>query len=179
MKRIVLILTALLISAGTAGCSAVKQVHDKKYLRAVSISGDESKNAVFAFYTEDSKPVSAAGESIADACKSAELKCGKDIFTGHTELIILGSCDYRETLEFLLNEWKVSPSCLVTYCGEDGAKLLENNDAERLADSVRAAQEQGKAPECDIVTVLSEILSGSAEVAELGNDGVSGVYTIK
>lgn len=181
MKRMLLFFTALLAFIGASGCSAEKAVHDKSYLRAVSIYGDEEKNAVFSFYSEDSDSIRASGDSIDSACKAAGLKCGKDIFTGHTELVILGECDYAETLEFLLNEWKVSPSCLVAYSSEDVTDLLVENDAERIVDSIRMAQERNEAPRCDIVTVLSGLIgkSGTAEVVMLDGEGISGNYIIK
>lgn len=180
--RYAAIITAIIFStAMLSGCSETDHVHDKKYLRAISLDGDEHKKAVFAFYTEEDKVIHAEGDSIEAAGKAAELECGKEFFTGHTELVILNDCDYKETLEFLLNDWKVSPSCLIVYGGEDCSEILKNNSAEELADSVKTAAEQEKAPECDIVTVLSGLFgeSGSAEVAALDKDGVEGIYTLK
>lgn len=181
MKCFAGIAASICVMAALTGCSETDHVHDKKYLRAVSIDGESSKNAVFSFYTEESKVVHAQGDSIVSACKAAELECGKDIFTGHTELVILSGCDYKETLEFLLNDWKVSPSCLIVYGGEECSEILKNNGAEELADSVKTVIEQGKAPECDIVTVLSGLLgeSGSAEVVAIDKDGIEGIYTLK
>lgn len=181
MRYTAIITAIVFITAMLSGCSETDHVHDKRYLRAISIDGDEHKQAVFAFYTEEDKAVHSVGDSIESACKAAELECGKDIFTGHTELVILNGCDYRETLEFLLNDWKVSPSCLIVYGGDECSEILKNNSAEELADSVKTAAEQGKAPECDIVTVLSGLLggSGSAEVVSLDKDGVKGIYTLE
>lgn len=181
MKRLIAVLTVLLVSAAVTGCSAAKAIHDKKYLRAVSVYGDEEKNAVFFFYTDEEDRVNASGDSIDSARKAAELECGNEIVTGHTELVILGSCDYKETLIFLLNEWRVSPSCIIAYCEDADMAALESGDAEVLADSIKTAQEQGKAPQSDIITVLSGLLSGngSAEVVCLDGNGVSGEYTLK
>ncbi len=180
--RYAYIITAMIFSVSIlSGCSETDHVHDKKYLRAISVDGDEYKKVVFAFYTEEDKVVHAEGDSIEEAGNAAELECGKEFFTGHTELVILNDCDYRETLEFLLNDWKVSPSCLIVYGGEDCSDILKSNSAEELADSVKTAAEQGKAPECDIVTVLTGLLgeSGSVDVAALNKDGVEGIYTLK
>lgn len=181
MKQFAGIISSACVAAMLTGCSETDHVQDKKYLRAVSIDGESSKSAVFSFYTEESKVVHAEGDSIDDACKAAELECGKDIFTGHTELIILSGCDYKATLEFLLNDWKVSPSCLIVYGGEECSEILKNNGAEELADSVKTAIEQGKAPACDIVTVLSGLIkeNGSAEVVALDKDGIEGIYTLE
>lgn len=169
-----------LASAALTGCAASEQVYDKNYVRAVAVAGESGKAAVFAFYDESAEPYAAIGDDLPSVQSEAELGLGKSIFTGHTELIVLGECDYAETLEFMLNEWKVSPSCLVVYGGPYSAYALKNFDAETLADSVRHANEQGKAPECDIVTVLSGLLSSerSAEVVCIGENGVDGTSVI-
>lgn len=174
-----LILTASLAVFTLTGCASTGLVHDKNYLRAVSISGEKEKNLTFTFFTDDGDPISASGKDIDSAQKSAEIKGGKPIFTGYTELVILGECSYRETLDYLLNDWKVSPSCIVAY-SENGDELLEKADAERLFGSIKQAVEQGKIPECDIITVLGELLSGSesAEIAEITANGTVGKYTI-
>lgn len=180
MKKIAFIITVLFTFVVFTGCSANKQVHDKRYLRAVSINGDETKKVGYSFYAEDAKPVSVSGDNMEETRKSAELKCGKDIFTGHTELVILGNCDYREALEFLLNKWRVSPSCLIVYGGDECNTILNENDMEMLADSVRKATEQGNAPECDIVTVLAGLIreSDGTEIIRVGKKGIEGIYKI-
>ena len=79
--------------------------------------------------------------------------------------------DCRDILGHMLNEWKVSPSCMVV-CSSDGRALLEQNDAELLMGMTEQAVKQGIAPECDVITVLTELCSsGCAEVAELSADG--------
>lgn len=158
------------------GCSGAEQVHDKNYVRAVAVAGDDAKAAVFAFYGDNEEPIAAVGDNLDELRSEAELNTGKSLFTGHTELVVLGECDYSATLEYLLNEWKVSPSCLVVYGGPYAAYALKNFDAEKLTDAVRKAIEQGKVPECDIVTVLSSFLNGdkSAEIALIGENGIDG-----
>lgn len=162
------------------GCAATGLVHDKHYLRAVSINEGEETVLTMTFFTEDEKAVIARGEDISAAMKNAELLTGKPIFTGYTELVVLGDCKYEETLEFLLNDWKVSPSCIVAH-SDDGSRTLTEGDAETLTGSVKRAQDQGKAPECDIITVLGELLDkkSSAEIAELSEKGAVGAYKIR
>lgn len=180
MLKKMIFLTASAAVLTLTGCASSGLVHDKNYLRAVSISGENEKNLTFTFFTGDGDSVSASGKDITLAQKSAEIKSGKPIFTGYTELVILGECSYCETLEYLLNDWKVSPSCIVAY-SENGGELLENADAETLFGSIKQAVEQGKVPECDIITVLGELLSDSdcAEIAEITNMGTVRKYTIE
>lgn len=161
------------------GCAATGLVHDKHYLRAVSITGGDETELTMTFFTDDKKVVTAKGKDISTAMKNAEVLTGKPIFTGYTELVVLSGCEYEDTLEFMLNDWKVSPSCIVAH-SDDGSKALENGDAETLTGSVKRARDQGKAPECDIITVLGDLLDekSSAEIAELYENGTVGTYKI-
>lgn len=161
------------------GCAATGLVHDKHYLRAVSITVGSETELTMTFFTEDKKVVTAKGKDISTAMKNAEILAGKPIFTGYTELVVLSGCEYRDTLEILLNDWKVSPTCIVAH-SNDGAAALTDKDAETLTGSVKRARDQGKAPECDIITVLSDLLDekSSAEIAELYENGTVGKYRI-
>lgn len=180
MSLMKIIFSAALALLFCTGCARTNQVHDKNYVRAIAVSGENTKSAVFSFYDDKTKPHSEYGESLSSLRSKTELTLGKSLFTGHTELVILGDCDYKATLEYLLNEWKVSPSCLVVYGGKNAGQLLEKQDAETLADSIRYASEQRKAPECDIVTVLSGLLSEekTAEIAQINDKGVCGSTVI-
>lgn len=161
------------------GCAATGLVHDKHYLRAVSITVDSETELTMTFFTDDKKTVTAKGKDISTAMKNAEILTGKPIFTGYTELAVLSGCEYEETLELLLNDWKVSPSCIVVH-SDDGGRVLAEKDAEELTGSVKRAEDQGKAPECDIITVLSDLLDekSSAEIAELHENGTVGTCRI-
>lgn len=180
MMRKILSLTAILALIMFTGCTS-GQIYDNNYIRAAAVAGDSGKAAVFAFYDENSKTFSSNGSNLDEILRKAELNLGKNVITGHTELIVLGDCDYIETLTFMLNEWKVSPSCLVVYGGPYAAYIIKNIEAETLADSITHAIEQGKAPECDIITVLGGLLSDDkqAEVACVGRYGFDGTVVLK
>lgn len=172
-KLIFLCMTAAMLT----GCASSGLVHDKDYLRAVSVSGNGTKNMTFSFFSDEGKTVSATGKDMDEALKNAELKTGKPLFTGYTELVILGDCEYNEVLEELLNDWKVSPSCTVVCC-ENGSELLRRRDAELLSGQVRQAVEQGEVPESDIITVIGELL-GSERCADLPETSLSGVCGVR
>lgn len=161
-----------------SGCASNGHVQDKNYLRAVSVSGGEEKTVTFTFFTKDGQYITTSGEDITQAKEMAELRTGQKIFTGYTEMIVLDGSDSIDTLEFMLHKWKVSPSCIVAY-SEDNDDIFKSS-VERLSGSVHNAVKQGKAPECDIITVMGELLSEkqSAQVAGITPDGFTEVHTI-
>lgn len=157
----------LLISCSS--CSAGR-IHEKSYLRAVAVEGAAERKLSLVFFSEDGA-VTASGKDTGEARENAELKTGRAVFTGYTELIIVEGKDCRGLLEYMLKEWRVSPSCRV-ICG-NGELLLEC-DAEQLIERAEQAEKKGIAPDCGIVSVLGELYSrGCAEVAELRSDGTA------
>lgn len=177
IKKLLLIICAGMISL--TGCEASGLVHDKNYLRAVSITEGTEAELTLVFFTENEE-VTVSGKDISTAIKNAEILTGKKIFTGYTELAILRDCNYEDTLELLLNDWKVSPTCIITH-SDEGAEILSQRSVETLTGSVKRAQKQGKTPDCGIITVLGDLLDekSSAEIAELNESGIVGIYRIK
>lgn len=177
MKRIILLLGMTILFTFT-GCESSGRVHDKNYLRAVSVSGDDEKTVTFTFFTKDGKYITTSGKDITSAKELAELRTGRKIFTGYTEMIVLDGKNSIETLEFMLHKWKVSPSCIIAYA-ENGENIFTSS-VERLTGSVMNAVKQGKSPECDIITVMSGLLGEkqSANVAGISEDGITSVCTI-
>jgi len=168
MKRI--IPAAILAAAALTGCREAGTVHDKAYLRAAAVDGGKVTMSFFS----DISPVEVSAGSPAEAVSAAELRLGRRIFTGFTELVILGDCEPADTLSALFTEWKLPPSCIAA---SGRGSILLGSPPELLEGSVRQGQEQGIIPECDIVTVLSGLLSEkkTARAPELGSGGVSGV----
>lgn len=177
IKKLMMIICVGMISL--TGCAESGLVHDKHYLRAVAVNEGAETELTLVFFTGNDEEITVCGKDIPTAIKNAEILTGKKIFTGYTELAVLENCDYRETLELLLNDWKVSPTCIVTH-SSDGEKILSERNPEILTGSVRRAQKQGKAPDCGIISVLGELLSenDNAEVAELYADGSVGIRRI-
>jgi hypothetical protein len=168
LKRFIISLSFIFLFSGT-GCASGK-IHERNYLRAAVISGTDSSSVAMAFFDTDDT-VSAQGDDMDSARHNAELKNGRNVFTGYTELLIVDGTDCRRLLEHMLNDWKVSPSCMVV-CSDDGEKLLDEHSAEQLRGIAEQVVKKGIAPECDIITVLGDLCTeGSAEVAELRSDG--------
>ncbi len=179
-KKLALLFLTIMTAFCFCGCESNGRVHDKNYLRAVSVSGKDEKTVTFTFFSKDGRYITTSGKDITSAKKLAEIQTGRKIFTGYTEMILIDDLNGIDTLEFMLHKWKVSPSCIVAYAGEDSEEIFGNSTIERLSGSVHNAVKQGKAPECDIITVLSELLSDekTAEIAEITSDGATAVHTI-
>lgn len=72
----------------------------------------------------------------------------------------------------MLEEWKVSPSCLIVYGGNNSGNIIENSDSGQLADSIRTAVKQNKIPKSDIITILSSLLKNNqSEIPAINSDG--------
>jgi hypothetical protein len=129
-----------------------EQVQDKKYVRTISVS---NSGTVISFYDEDTEPLFLNVSEPSEIKYNAEQKLGKTLFTGHTELIIMGTDgDYTDFLTYMLNEWRVPPSCMAVYSDDS-----DGIDTELLINSIMRKVKYGESPECDIVTVLSELLN--------------------
>lgn len=154
------------------GCTSGK-IHEKSCLLAAAVAEKDETMVTMCLFSEDSA-VTVSGTDLDEAVRRAELKNGKPVFTGYTELIVVDGKDSLDLLDHMLNSWKVSPSCMVVKCS-DGRTLLEENDPRQLIGRAEQAVRQGKAPQCDIVTVLGELCGNSAaEAAELRTDGSVG-----
>lgn len=155
-----------------AGCASGK-IHEKSYLMAAAVTEKDETMVTMCLFSED-LAVTASGADVDEAVREAELKNGKPVFTGYTELIIVDGRDSLRLLGHMLNNWKVSPSCMVVKCS-DGRTLLEENDPRQLIGRAEQAVSQGEAPQCDIVNVLGDLCRNSAaETAELRTDGSVG-----
>lgn len=176
VKKIKCLAAAAAILLGLTGCEQGR-IQEKGYLRAAAVTENNDTFLTLGLFSQE-RTVTASGENIASARDSAELMTGQEIFTGYTELLIVDGEDCREILGYMLNEWRVSPSCMVVY-SSNGSALMKELGAEQLIGMTEQAVKQGRAPKCDLITVLTELCSsGSAEVAELAPDGSAGSHVI-
>lgn len=154
------------------GCESNGRVHNKNYLRAVAVN---ENNVTFNFFNDD-EIITIDTNNLDFAKESAEICAGKKIFTGYTEIILINKPDSIATLEFMLKNWNISPSCLIAYSDNN---IFENN-IEDLTGSINMAIKQKKIPECDIITVMSNLLGRehSAEIAEISGNGVISIRKI-
>lgn len=167
-------LLCALCALSLTGCSSAGHLQDKDILCAASIG---SGYVTMEFFT-DEKCLTLQTDDISAVPDAAGIAAGRVMLTGHTSLIILSRKSSMDALISALRNWKVSPECIIAVSDH---QLLNGNDAQRLIGSVRRAQEQGRAPDCDIVTVLGGLLSceRSAEVPVLCSDGFCGTALLK
>lgn len=151
MKKVLL---AFFCMITLTGCGSRINLNEMAYLRGIAIDGRE---ITFSFYRDD-ETISISSDSVDSAKSTAELAMGKEIFTGHTELLILNDCDKKEILEFMLTEWKVPPSCRIAQ-GDDCGEVLKKRDAEVIVGVIKRAEEKGIAEKSDIVATLGNLLN--------------------
>lgn len=151
MRKILILFSFLSVITLTA-CSSHGNVSRRAYVRTAAIDGN---TLTLAFFSGE-EPVSVSADDLEKAKSKAEIEVGKEIFVGHTELILLSDCDSREILEYIFRQWKPSPSCMVLNVSENGGEAVKNRDPEELSGAVKIAVEQGKLPECDIINVLAD-----------------------
>lgn len=175
MRKIIAALSVMAVLT-LAGCSGGNLQH-RAYIRAAAV---ENGRVAFAFF-DDTEPVTVDTNSLAEALKEAELRCGMDIFTGYTELIVLGDCPGEQVLSGMLTDWRVSPECIVAGSRGSACDLLTGGSAELIEDSAKQAAKLGKSPNSGIITVLSGLLSeeNSAILPLADNHGVCGELTIR
>lgn len=169
MKKGIMFAAAAMTMCMLCGCNASGRVHDKAYLRAAAL--DDEGSITLAFFSDD-EALTVRGGDIPEALGNAEVKLGKRIFTGYTELVILSSSQGCEELKYLLRDWRVPPSCLTVCSSGSGERILKSNDPQALADGVRLAAKRDDAPPSDIITVLENMLADDfSETASLSVSG--------
>ena len=174
MKK--LLIPAVIAVLTLTGCSAGR-LQERGWLRAAAV---ENGRYAFSFFG-DTEPVSLKAESLSEALHAAELRCGREIFTGYTELIVLRDCPAKGLLSEMLTDWRVSPDCIVVESISDPCRLLTDGSAELIEGSVKRAAEKGEVPESSILSVLSGLLSSkdSAEIPSVTSRGACGKTTIR
>ena len=132
----------------------------------------------FEFFEGD--PLTVPAETLDGALRSAEFILGRRIFTGYTELIVLGELPAEEILGEMLTGWRVSPECMVVGSTGSAGEVLTEATGRLLEGSAKLAAERGEAPESRMISVLSQLLSenDTAELPLVGTNGVCGKIKI-
>ena len=173
-KKLILLVTGVMMCMTLAGCAG--EVYEKSYLQTFYVSGgiNGEITANMRFY-DDTPDIIESGRSLGEIIRKAEMRCGKAVVTGHTEIIVLNGCDIRETLVFMLRERKVPPSCYAVIGDGD----IENFGNVSKYQIIEHAIEKDEIPECGLITVLSSLLNkGMAETVRFDEEGF-GRCTIK
>lgn len=131
MKKAV---TAFCVGAAVllSGCFGGREISKRSFVQIIGIEKDKEIYNVslqlFRSESSDGTPdvtkanaeaVTGRGSTVSEAMSEAALKTGKELFTGHTKLVVFGDGlnDPSDELEYLYSE-KLSPSCPVVYSRE-------------------------------------------------------------
>lgn len=164
MKHALIILSLIVISLSLGNNSS--EVRDRAFVQSIEIKQD--KNTIFAdiktFNNQDDYV--GIGDDIQSCLDNAELKQGKDLFTGHTELLIFQQDSFSfDILEVLVKERLISPNCPVILSS------IEVNDFQNVLEILKSYDKQSK---LDILSVSSAIknlrVDNSTEIPILNDD---------
>ncbi len=116
MKHAIIILTLVVLALGLSDRSA--EVRDRAFVQTLTIGQSENISVNVTLFGSDVAYLG-IGEDLATALDDAQLKQGKTLFTGHTELVAFQEGGFSfETLETLLQDGIVSPNCPVILLNE-------------------------------------------------------------
>ncbi|MBR6386268.1 MAG: hypothetical protein IKS03_09160 [Ruminococcus sp.] len=147
MKKILISFLSLILFTG---CDSDGHIQKRNYLRSLSVDGD---NITMVFFNDDTLNFNS---DISSAKYIAEKLTGNEIFTGHTELIILGDCDKKNILTFMIEKWKVSPDCIIIFGNEN---ILSEKNTDDITGMIKIKEKNHEIPKADIISTLSRILN--------------------
>ena len=180
--------TAIAFCVGAAvllsGCFGGREISKRSFVQIIGVEKDKNiYNVNFQLFKSESsdgnpdvtkansEAVSGHGTTLSEAMSEAALKTGKELFIGHTKLVVFGDGlnDPSDELEYLYNE-KLSPSCPVVYSREPSeiADTLSETglfSAERIISVMEGYVRSGGA----VYTSAAEI----SEAAEVTNAAYS------
>lgn len=159
---IILLLIVLSLSFGKHS----SEVRDRAFVQSIEIERDSNiiQTNIKTFGVDDCYV--GIGENIQTCLDNAQLKQGKDLFTGHTEIIIFHEDSFSlDILETLVKERLISPNCPVILSS------IEVTDAQNTLDSLKS---YGKLSKLEVLTASDIIknlkLKNSIEVPILNDD---------
>lgn len=154
------LLAGIMLLLCLSGCES-ESVSQRLYLQSIRIRGNAPVSLTMQAFDSE-KQFSASGETIPEAIRNGEITQGKRIFTGHTELLLIGEGFSKEGAEHLLLEQGLSPGCSVMY-GNTFAP-------EAALQSLRMSERQGMQTKTELSTALQEWMGagGTALLPETG-----------
>lgn len=133
MKHAIIILILIVISLGLGGNSS--EVRDRVFTQSISIKKvNDIISTSIEIFGSDATYIG-TGDNIQSCLDDAQLKQGKDLFTGHTELIVFQQDSFSlQILENLVKERVISPNCPVILSTiedtnfQDALEILKSYD---------------------------------------------------
>lgn len=139
-----------------SGCS-VTQVKDRLYLQSIELSDSRHPTVQLHAFASDGVDCSGSGSTLHAALEAAEIPAGRELFLGHLELLCLQDTAFAGQLAELLQSYRLSSGCKVIYT----TRSLESVNTEKLLESLKQEEQNGRLPETDLFTILKELSTPS------------------
>lgn len=153
MKKLIFLFLPMIFLLG--GCSRELEVRNRVFIQGIGIEydGDIYSLCMRAFETDDL--YKGSGVTFDEALREAQRISGKDIFTGHAELVVLSYKSDRQIEKMLINK-KISAGCLVVYDNEP-LKYIEENDAEKITGIVSILMKDDRGSKLSVCDAVNEL----------------------
>ncbi len=138
-------------------------ISNRVYTRTIGIQSDGTLT-IHARDFSSSESFSGSGSTAAQALRSCEISMGKEIRSGHTELLCLDGSTKPEVFRELLFEDGLPPACKV--CFTNLQDFFQAEETAELQQMLLLAEQNGTIGACDLASILVEWL-GSGGTALL------------
>ena len=136
------------------GCGAT-QVRDRAYVQGMELSRIAEPTVHLHDFSAESAVSSGTGSTLETALEQAAIPLGKELFLGHLELIAYHEAAFSGTLDSLMTQYRLSPSCHVLLL--PAGTVLDDTDTSQLGEQLRRAEENGVLPETNLFGILREM----------------------
>jgi hypothetical protein len=147
MKKLSIISMITAIFLIFSGCNQTES-SERLYTKEIHIKN----NSVDFIFFDDSN-ISIKSDDILYSLKQAENSLGKDIFTSHTNAVVLDCNNYQDTVSILRNKLEISDLCKISLDYDN------KNQEFNLSEITKTCEENLTVPVLNISSVLDELLS--------------------
>lgn len=170
MKKLIPVVLLLLMS----GCSHENEARNMIFVKTIGSDFSEGSFTAAAAIYDSEEVLSGSGKTIFSALENAESTSDKTLFSGHTELFIAGEGNFRESLEILIKNNRISPSCSFACTDEKAFDIASDSDNESLAGRIESANRNGLTLKRNISAVLDDLMGedGMASAPIVNGDGI-------
>lgn len=191
MKKVILVITAILTMLCLAACTAV-QVNERMFVSLMGIEEDDGLyyltiQAYSSTDTNSEAPVpeyrvySGTGRSFYEAADMIMRQSGRELFFGHCSCVFSDDDVIRdkEKLKMLAGE-RISPGCPVIYSEDPGAEADRKDENDELtgSDVIISGHEryaaEGLYSEVTLRDVIAADSEGGVVILPLSDKGISG-----
>lgn len=135
------------------GCDNQLEVRDRAFVQGAAIEYDDGYTVRLKLFDNEGF-YDGKGKTFEEAVKNAGLSHGKDVFTGHTEIVVIRKNESDAILDSLVNE-DISTGCIVVF-DEDPVKYVEENNTEELVDIISGRERNGTEQKKSIRRIIND-----------------------